>query len=164
MDLRKKLCNEVLEHRKHSKISYPNYISISVRDNVRCCNIFCILFVIFADFFLMQLYWIQVQVEINAKLIILKSSASGNQCKTDNFENLRYVSLSNTDDILLDNECGPDNNFFNAIINNLNTPYILPIYFVNLFKETLSGILSIFHLNMKSIKKNFDNFKLFYQP
>ena len=49
MQLRKKLGNEVLEYRKHNKIAYQNYMSISARDIVKC-NIFCRLFVIFADF------------------------------------------------------------------------------------------------------------------
>ena len=81
------------------------------RDNVRWYKIFGGLFVTFADFF-------------NA--IKLNMITSGNQCQNDNFENLRNVPSSNTEDILLYNACDPDNNFFNTNVHNLNTVCILP--------------------------------------
>ena len=112
MELREKLWNEVLEYQKHNKIAYLTYRLIAVRDNVICCKIFCRLFVIFCRFFL--------------DAIKLNSSTNGNHCETDNFENLIYVASSNTEDILLDNICGPDKDFFNANVYNLNMSYILP--------------------------------------
>ena len=96
--------------------------------------------------------------------IKLNLSTSGSQCNTDNFGNMRYVPSNNTEDILLDNACDPGISFFNANFHNLSTSYILSKIFENfqnLFRETPSGIFSIHHLNLKSIKKIFDNFDLF---
>ena len=97
--------------KKHNKIIYLSCRLIAVRDNVRWYKIFGGLFITFADFF-------------NA--IKLNTVTSGNQCQTDNFENLRNIPSSDTEDILLYNACDPDNNFFNINVHNLNTAYILP--------------------------------------
>ena len=73
-----------------------------------------------------------------------------------NFENLRYNLVDNSDDILLDNSCDPDVNFFSLKTQNLDTPFILTEEFVG---SSSHDSFSILHLNIRSIKKNFDNFK-----
>ena len=40
-------------------------------------------------------------------------------------KNLIYDPSKNSRDILLDNSCDPDLNFYNINIENINTPYII---------------------------------------
>ena len=79
--------------------------------------------------------------------------------ETKNFETLKYNILHNTD-ILLDDSCEPDVNFFNNKFQSLDTPYLMPGEFQN-FLDNSSNQFSVLHLNIRSIKKNFENFKLF---
>ena len=81
-------------------------------------------------------------------------SASSSDPERPNFEILKYDIVDNSDDILLDNSCDPD--------VNLDTPYILPEEFQKFVGGSSHDSFSIFHLNIGSIKKNFDNFKLFF--
>ena len=53
-------------------------------------------------------------------------TASSSDPGRSNFENLKYDIADNSDDILLDNSCDPDVNFFSLKTQNLDTPYILP--------------------------------------
>ena len=76
-----------------------------------------------------------------------------------NFEALKYNPSEGSGDILLDNSCDPDLHFFNTNIQNLDTPLILPEEFQNFLD--ISESLSILHLNIRSIKKNFGTFKNF---
>ena len=39
---------------------------------------------------------------------------------------LKYSISDNTHEILLDNSCDPDKNFFDTDIQNIDTPFILP--------------------------------------
>ena len=39
---------------------------------------------------------------------------------------LEYSISDNTHEILLDNSCDPDINFFDTGIQNIDTPYIIP--------------------------------------
>ena len=70
--------------------------------------------------------------------------------------------MDNSEDILLDNSCDPDVNFFSLKTQNLDTPYILPEEFQKFVGSSSHDSFSILHLNIRSIKKNFDNFKLFF--
>ena len=89
-------------------------------------------------------------------------TASSSDPERPNFENLKYDIVVNSDDILLDNSCDPDVNFFSLKIQNLDTPYILPEEFQKFVGSSSHDSFSILHLNIRSIKKNFDNFKLFF--
>ena len=82
-------------------------------------------------------------------------------CDTEikNFESLKY-EISDNDNILLNDFCGPDVNFFNENFQNFDTPY-LKVGDFDKFLENSFQQLSILHLNIRSIKKNFDNFKFF---
>ena len=62
--------------------------------------------------------------------------------ETKNFETLKY-NISDNTDILLGDSCDPDVNFFN--------------------KKVLTCLdqFSLLHPNIRSIKKNFENFELF---
>ena len=62
---------------------------------------------------------------------------------------------------MLDNSCDPDKNFFDTDIQNIDTPYILPEEFESFSCKLNSKSFSILHLNIRSLKKNFDSFKLF---
>ena len=79
--------------------------------------------------------------------------------ETKNFETLKYNISGNTD-ILLDDSCDPDINFFNKKFQSLETPYLMPGEFHN-FLDISSDQFSVLCLNIMSIKKTFENFKLF---
>ena len=79
--------------------------------------------------------------------------------ETKNFETLKY-SISDNTDILLGDSCDPDVNFFNKKFQSLDTPYLMPGEFHN-FLDNSSDQFSVLYLNIRSIKKNFENFKLF---
>ena len=78
---------------------------------------------------------------------------------TKNFETLKYNMSDNTD-FLLDDSCDPDVNFFNKKFQSLDTPYLIPGEFHNFLDSSLDQF-SVLHLNIRSIKRNFENFKLF---
>ena len=78
-----------------------------------------------------------------------------------NFESLKYSLLDDNDDILLDSSCDPDLNFFKNNIRNLDTTYLFPDQFHNFLVNSKTDWFSILHLNIRSIKKNLENFKLF---
>ena len=51
---------------------------------------------------------------------------------------------------------------FSLKTQNLDTPYILPEEFQKFVGSSSHDSFSILHLNIRSIKKNFDDFKLFF--
>ena len=77
--------------------------------------------------------------------------------KTKNFETLKYNMSDNTDS-LLDDSCDPNVNFFNKKFESLDMPYLTPGKFHN-FLDNSSDQFSVLHLNIRSIKKKFKNFK-----
>ena len=80
---------------------------------------------------------------------------------SQNFESLKCSFLDDNGDILLDNSCDPDLNLFSANIKNLDTTYLLPGKLHNFLDSSVTYWFSIPHLNIRNIKKNFENFKLF---
>ena len=78
-----------------------------------------------------------------------------------NFENLKYDLLGNSGNILFENSSDPDLHFYNTYIQNLNTHYILPEALQKFLGDEKHQNVSVLHLNIKSINKNFDNFKMF---
>ena len=89
-------------------------------------------------------------------------TASSSDPEHPNFENSKYDIVDHCDDILLGNSCAPDVNFFSLKTQNLDTPYILPEEFQKFVGSSCHDSFSILHLKIRSIKKNFDNFKLFF--
>ena len=91
-------------------------------------------------------------------------TASSSDPEGPNSENLKYdiVDNYNPGDILRDNSCDPDVNFFSLKTQNLDTPYILLEEFQKFVGSSSHDSFSILHLKIRSIKKNFDNFKLFF--
>ena len=78
-----------------------------------------------------------------------------------NFENkdlksLKYNILDTIKDILLDNSCDSDWNCLNTEIKNFNIPYVIPEEFHSQFEDHISDGLSFLHINIRSIKKNFE--------
>ena len=51
----------------------------------------------------------------------------------------------------------------NETLKSLDTPYLMPGELHN-FLNSSSNQFSVLHLNIRSIKKNFENFKLFLNP
>ena len=47
--------------------------------------------------------------------------------ETNNFETLKYNISGNTD-ILLDDFCDPDVNFFNKKFQSLDAPHLMPVF------------------------------------
>ena len=80
---------------------------------------------------------------------------------SQNFESLKCSFLDDNDDILLDNSSDPDLNLFSENIKNLDTTYMLPGKLHNFLGNSVTDWFSILLLNIRSIKKNFENFKLF---
>ena len=84
------------------------------------------------------------------------------ESEIESFENLKYSIADNNNNILLDDSCDPDVNFFNVNFENLNTPYLFPEDFNSAYEnESSLNYFSILDLNIRSIKKNFENFKMF---
>ena len=65
------------------------------------------------------------------------------------------------DGILLDNSCDPDLNLFSENIKNLDSTHLLPGNLHNFLDNSVTDWFSVLHLNIQSIKKNFENSKLF---
>ena len=82
-----------------------------------------------------------------------------NDTETKNFETLK-CNISNNNNIPLDDSCDPGVNFFNKKFQSLDTPYLMSEEFHN-FLDNSWDQFSILHLNIRSIKRNFENFKLF---
>ena len=78
-----------------------------------------------------------------------------------NFESLKCSLLDGNDDILLYSSCDPDLKFFKNNIRNLDTTYLFPDQFHNFLDNSMTDWFSILHLNLQSIKKSFESFKLF---
>ena len=76
------------------------------------------------------------------------------------FESLSFVPFS-TDESFINNENDPDVNFYNDVFT-LDTQYLAPDKFQRNFKPFSKQPLSILHLNIRSINKNFEAFKQFY--
>ena len=83
----------------------------------------------------------------------------------DNFENLSFNPFSNQENILLNNDFDPDKHLFdeNAFLS-LNAEY----YTVEDIKNKLNSSFdnsdnsfSVIHLNIRSMRKNFESFRLF---
>ena len=89
-------------------------------------------------------------------------TGSSSDSERPNFENLKYNLVDNSDDILRNNPCDPDVNFFSLKTENLHTPYILPEEFQKFVGSSSHDSFSILHLNIRSNKENFENYKLFF--
>ena len=79
-------------------------------------------------------------------------TASSSDSERPNFENLKYDIVDSSNNILLDNSCDPDVNFFILKTQNLDTPYILPEEFQKFVGSSSHDSFSILHLNISSIK------------
>ena len=77
------------------------------------------------------------------------------------FETLKHNLVNESDYILLDSACDPDLNFFNKYVKNFDTKYLSPGDLKYFIEKPVTNLFSILHLNIRSIKKNFDNFKNF---
>ena len=69
-------------------------------------------------------------------------------------------NISDNTDILLDDSCDPDVNFFNKKFQSLDTPYLMPGEFHN-FLDNSSDQVSVLHLNIRSIKKTLKTLNCF---
>ena len=78
-----------------------------------------------------------------------------------NFESLKFNPFDTSEEILTDKSFDPDLNFSNSNIGNLDSSYISHEAHKNLSVIGSADTLSILHLNVRSIKKNFENFRFF---
>ena len=74
---------------------------------------------------------------------------------------MKYNKSNESNDILLDNAYDTDLNFFSKNVKNLDMVYVLPEDFRDLLEKPGTGYFSILHLNMRSIKRNFESFKTY---
>ena len=79
-------------------------------------------------------------------------------CRT---ETPKYNISNESNDILLDNAYDPDLIFFSKNGKHVDTVYVLPEYFHDSLEKTETSYFSILHLNIPSIKNNFESFKKF---
>ena len=63
------------------------------------------------------------------------------ESEIESFENLKYSIADNNNNILLDDSCYPDVNFFNVNFENLNTPYLFPETSTVLMKRVIIKLL-----------------------
>ena len=87
------------------------------------------------------------------------NTSESSESEIESFENLKYSIADNNNNILLDDSCDLDVNFFNVNFENLNMPYLCPEDFNSAYEN--ESYLSILHFNIRSVKKNFENFKMF---
>ena len=75
--------------------------------------------------------------------------------------NSKLKTLEKSGNILCDNSSYSDLHFYDTNIQNLNTSYILPEGLQNFLDNDKDENVSILHLNIRSINKTFENFKMF---
>ena len=67
------------------------------------------------------------------------NTSESSESEIESFENLKYSIADNNNNILLDDSCDPDVNFFNVNFESLNTPYLFPEDFNSAFENELSS-------------------------
>ena len=99
------------------------------------------------------------------KIEVITNETVNNEQKAQTFETFSYESLENSENIFLGSSSDLDLHSFNTNIQNLNAPHILPKELQNqhFLGDDKGENISVLHLNIRSINKNFENFKLFYQ-
>ena len=99
------------------------------------------------------------------KIEVITNETVNNEQKAQTFETFSYESLENSENIFLGSSSDLDLHSFNTNIQNLNAPHILPEELQNqhFLGDDKGENISVLHLNIRSINKNFENFKLFYQ-
>ena len=70
--------------------------------------------------------------------------------------------LDDKNDILLDHSYDPGLNLIRENVKNLDTMYLLPGNLHNFLNNSLTDWFPILHVNIRSIKKKFEKFKLFF--
>ena len=83
--------------------------------------------------------------------------------EANNFENLNFNPFLKQKYILINNDFDADNNFFNEnTFQNLNANYFSEEEFKDKLNTQSNNLsFSILHINIRSMNKNFENFKLF---
>ena len=61
------------------------------------------------------------------------------ESEIESFENLKYSIADNNNNILLDDSCDWDVNFFSVNIENLNMPYLFPEDFSSAYENESSN-------------------------
>ena len=74
------------------------------------------------------------------------------------FENEKFNPFNPYNKFNSDND--PDYNIFNENLPNLDTPYVLPQECYEIFHKFKNDSFSVLHVNMLSLKKNFEKLKL----
>ena len=82
------------------------------------------------------------------------NTSESSESEIESFENLKYNIVDNNNNILLDDSCDPNVNFFNVNFENLNTPYLFPKDFNSAYENaSSSNYFSILHLNIRRLRK-----------
>ena len=80
----------------------------------------------------------------------------------ENKESLKYNISHATENILLDNSCDPNSNYFNTQVN-FDVPYVILEEFHSQFKNHVSVCLPFLHINKRSINKHFEVIPFFVE-
>ena len=78
---------------------------------------------------------------------------------TEGFESLTFNTFDR-ESILLNYSFDPDSNFFN-MLGFTNTTYFTPETLKSMVKENNDISISVLHLNIRSLNKNFESLKKF---
>ena len=76
------------------------------------------------------------------------------------FENVAFNPV-NLETVLLSEVVGPDENLFKESLADLDTNYFFPETLPDFFQNANNKDFSILHLNIRSLQKDFDDFKSF---
>ena len=97
------------------------------------------------------------------KIEVKTNETVNNEQKAQTFKTLRYGPLENSENIFLGSSRDLDLQIFNTNIQNLNAPHILPeeLQNQNFLREDKDENISVLHLHIRSINKDFENFKMF---
>ena len=134
LELRKELMVEVKRLRELSKIAYLNYTTIVSREKSRGVN---------------------VKINIKNKFFGLPKM----QFESD-FECLSFDPFFLQENFII-NKCDPDVNFYQNNVSNVKANYFLMTEVESSLASFDPNAFSVLHLNIRSMKKNFENFKEF---
>ena len=97
------------------------------------------------------------------KIEVKTNETVNNEQKAQTFKTLRYGPLEYSENIILGSSRDLNLQIFNTNIQNLNAPHILPeeLQNQNFLRDDKDENISVLHLHIRSINKDFENFKMF---
>ena len=100
---------------------------------------------------------------MSLKIEVITNETINNEQKAQTFETFRYGPFENPGNIFLGNSSALDLHIFNTNIQNLKAPHVLSEEHQNqnFLGDDKDENTSVLHLNIRSVNKDFENFKMF---